>query len=93
MQRSHKIRIYPTPEQEQTLKRHAGGARFVYNWGLERWRQWVEDKKNGIRDDNPNWVKLCKVWMTARPAWGVELPGTAVTYALKHLNSAYTNRF
>ena len=55
MQRAHKIRIYPNAEQAKILRQHVGGVRFVYNWGLAAWKQWAEDKKNGVRDDNPNW--------------------------------------
>ena len=42
MQRAHKIRLNPTPEQEQWLLKACGTARFAYNWGLERWRQQYE---------------------------------------------------
>jgi putative transposase len=30
--RAHKIRLHPTPEQEDYLRRAAGTRRFVYNW-------------------------------------------------------------
>jgi putative transposase len=35
MQRAHKIRLNPTPEQEQYFRKASGTARFVYNWGLK----------------------------------------------------------
>jgi len=35
MQRAHKIRLNPTPEQQAYFRKAAGTARFVYNWGLE----------------------------------------------------------
>ena len=72
MIRAHKIRIYPTPEQEQILRQQVGGARFVYNWTLERWKKWVEDKRNGLR---------------------TSVTRTAVTYAIRSVNIAYTNHF
>ena len=93
MQRAHKIRIYPNAEQAKILRQHVGGARFVYNWGLAAWKQWVEDKKNGVRDDNPNWIKLYHKWMSERPEWAKSIPSNAMTYALKHLNTAYSNHF
>ncbi len=34
MQRAHRIRLNPTPEQEAYFRKAAGTARFVYNWGL-----------------------------------------------------------
>ena len=36
---SHKIRLYPTPEQETALKKAAGCSRFAYNWGLAQWKE------------------------------------------------------
>lgn len=93
MQRSHKIRIYPNAEQAKILRQHVGGARFVFNWGLENWKQWAEDKKNGVRDDNPNWIKLFRVWMQERPEWGATIPSSVLTYSLKNLNTAYSNHF
>lgn len=93
MQRAHKIRIYPNAEQAKILRQHVGGARFVYNWGLAAWKQWVEDKKNGVRGDNPNWIKLYHKWMSERPEWARSIPSNAMTYALKHLNTAYSNHF
>ena len=38
-----KVRLYPTKEQEQLLKQFCGAARWVYNWGLQRWKQRYED--------------------------------------------------
>ena len=93
MQRSHRIRIYPNAEQAKILRQHVGGVRFVYNWALEHWKQWAEDKKNGVRSDNPNWIKLYHKWMTERPEWAKSIPSNAMTYSLKHLNAAYSNHF
>ncbi len=39
MQRAHKIRLNPTPDQANYFWRASGTARFVYNWALERWKQ------------------------------------------------------
>jgi putative transposase len=36
--RTHKIRLNPTPEQENYFYRAAGVARFVWNWALEEYR-------------------------------------------------------
>src|SRR6202011_395571 len=37
MKTAHKIRINPTPEQVEYLKRACGTRRFIYNWGREQW--------------------------------------------------------
>jgi putative transposase len=43
---AHKIRLNPTPEQEQYFRKASGTARFVYNWGLaEVKRALSEDRK------------------------------------------------
>lgn len=34
IQRAHKIRLNPTPEQEQYFRQAAGNARFVWNWAV-----------------------------------------------------------
>lgn len=31
--KAHKIRLNPTPEQADYLRRAAGTRRFIYNWG------------------------------------------------------------
>ena len=39
MKTAHKIRMNPTPEQVEYLKRACGARRFIYNWGREQWEQ------------------------------------------------------
>jgi transposase len=39
MERAHKIRLNPTPEQEQYFKQASGNARFTWNWALAIMRQ------------------------------------------------------
>ena len=39
-----KIRLYPTPEQEQKLWQSVGTARFIYNWTLNKQE---DNYKNG----------------------------------------------
>lgn len=70
-----------------------GGVRFAYNWTLENWKRRAEEKKSGLRDDNPNWIKLSKLWTLERPEWAVELPRDAVTEAFRQVNVAFANHF
>ena len=53
---AHKIRIYPSREQEQFLKKSCGVARFAYNWGLAEWQN---QYKNGRK---PNHFMLEKLF-------------------------------
>ncbi|GCE09179.1 hypothetical protein KDAU_65080 [Dictyobacter aurantiacus] len=39
MKTAHRIRMNPTPEQVDYLKRACGTRRFVYNWGREQWEK------------------------------------------------------
>lgn len=39
IQRAHKIRLNPTPEQEQYFRQAAGNARFAWNWAVAILRQ------------------------------------------------------
>jgi len=43
MYRAHKIRLNPTPEQEQHLRQACGIARFCFNWGLAEWKRQYEE--------------------------------------------------
>ena len=46
MIKSHKIRIYPTKEQEELIHKTIGHTRFVYNYFL---RKTIDDYENGIK--------------------------------------------
>jgi putative transposase len=39
IQRAHKIRLNPTPEQEQYFRQAAGNARFAWNWAVAFMRE------------------------------------------------------
>jgi putative transposase len=43
MQRAHKIRLNPTPEQQAYFRKATGTARFVYNWGLSEVKRALDD--------------------------------------------------
>jgi len=45
MQRSHVIRLNPTPEQEVYFRKACGVARHAYNWALARWKQYRAEGK------------------------------------------------
>lgn len=46
MIKSHKIRIYPTKEQEELIHKTIGCTRFIYNYFL---RKTIDDYENGIK--------------------------------------------
>ena len=53
--RSYKFALKPTTSQEQKLRQHTGGARFVYNYLISRWRDDIrtrtEEKERGVPGD------------------------------------------
>ena len=53
MIKAHKIRLNPTPEQEEYLRQAAGTRRFVYNWGLAQWRKHYQEYQEGKREKQP----------------------------------------
>jgi putative transposase len=45
MNRSHVIRLNPTPEQEIYFRKACGMARHAYNWALARWKEYRAEGK------------------------------------------------
>ena len=64
--KAHKIRLNPTPEQEEYLRRAAGTRRFVYNWGLAEWKKHYAEYKEGQREKKPNANALKKQFQAIR---------------------------
>ena len=52
---AYKFALNPTPSQEQKLRQHTGGARFVYNYLISRWHDdihtRIEEKERGVSED------------------------------------------
>ena len=83
IQRAHKIKLKPTKVQETLLKQAAGTARFVYNWGLEKWEKMYRD------GEKCTWIYLSSLWTQERPDWAKGVTRTLQTQALNHLGGAY----
>jgi len=79
MNRSHRIALKPTPDQEALFGQHAGYARFAYNWALGEFRagidvgEWLSE-----RTLRPRWNKV--KGMIA--PWGTVLSQNAAKYAI-----------
>ena len=91
MQRAHKIRIYPTREQEIQLKKTAGCARFAYNWALAKWKSMYEDYSNGVSTEKPSALVLNKLWTQEREEWAKETARCAQTKAILNVGVAFQN--
>lgn len=43
LRKTYRFRLRPTPPQGQKLAQSAGARRFVWNWGLARWKAYYEE--------------------------------------------------
>ena len=90
--RGFKYRFYPTPEQEDLLRRTIGCCRFVYNRALHaRSEAWTLGKKSiGYAAQSSaltDWKKEPEL------AFLNEVSSVPVQQSLRHLQTAYTNFF
>lgn len=90
MLRAHKIRINPTPEQEQWLLRACGTARFAYNWGLAEWQRQYES------GEKPSAYALKKQFNAIRReqfSWSYSVSKCCVDTGFLRLDAAFKNFF
>ena len=85
-----RIRLDLNNVQTTFFERCAGTSRFVYNWGLDRWKAQYE------AGGKPSWVSLsselnaCK---TTEFPWMIKLPWAVPSTALSNLGNAFSNFF
>src|SRR6266496_5284118 len=91
MQRAHRIRLNPTPEQEAYFRKAAGTARFVYNWGLAEIKRALQEGRQ------PQHALDLKARFNAIKRetfpWVYEVTKCAVEGAFRNLAAALTNFF
>jgi putative transposase len=104
MKTAHKIRINPTAEQVEYLKRACGTRRFIYNWGREQWekqyqaykaeQETVSEAERTLKA--PSALAL-KAQFNARRAeaypWTYDVTKCVVEGAFDDLKKAYDNFF
>ena len=88
MIKSHKIRIYPTKEQEELIHKTIGCTRFVYNYFL---RKTIDDYENGIKYPGKFGFDLKS--LKEEYEWLHEVSGYSEQQALLHLDAAFKNFF
>lgn len=87
IQRAYKTELDPNNKQRTVLLKHAGSARFVYNWGLNR----VMEKNS-----KPNAMELHKELVTLKKTefpWLYDVSKCAPQEALRDLEIAFKNFF
>lgn len=87
IQRAYKTELKPNNKQRTALLKHAGSARFAYNWGLNR----VQEKTS-----KPNAMQLHRE-LNARKKddfpWMYEVSKCAMQESLRDLEKAFKNFF
>lgn len=92
--KAHKIRLNPTPEQEQYFWRASGVARFAFNWGLAEYNKRKEaGEKVKITGKGPNLIKGFVVLKSTEIPWASEVTTWAYQGAFKDLQRAISNYF
>src|SRR5215470_4413625 len=104
MKTAHRIRMNPTPEQVEYLKRACGTRRFIYNWGREQWEkqyQAYEQEQETFPEEKrtltpPSAFALKKQFNEIREqayAWTYDVTKCVVEGAFDDLSKAYDNFF
>ena len=104
MKTAHKIRMNPTPEQVEYLKRACGTRRFIYNWGREQWekqyqaykleRETIPEEQRVLKP--PSALALKKQFHAIRETaypWTYTVTKCVVEGAFDDLGRAYSNFF
>ena len=92
MIKSYKIRLFPTPEQEEIMRDSVNAARFVWNWGLA---YQMERFKNGEKHLSAYDMKkvLTQVKKQDEFAWLNGVSSQTLNMALLDLGNTYSNFF
>lgn len=94
LHRAFRYRLYPTPEQELTLRQFVGVTRLVYNLALEQrrdfWRQYRVATGGAL-----NFVSQGRevTKLRAEVDWIAAVPSTCLTQALRDLDKAFAGFF
>ena len=88
MIKSHKIRIYPTKEQEELIHKTIGCTRFIYNYFLQKT---IDDYENGIKYPGKFGFDLKS--LKEEYEWLYEVSGYSEQQTLLHLDAAFKNFF
>jgi len=86
--RGFQYRFYPTKPQEQKLAQAFGGARYVYNWGLQlRTNAWYQDQKRVNYQDTS--ALLTELKKQPEHVWLNDCSSVVLQQSLRHLQSAF----
>ena len=90
--RTYRFRLYPNREQTELLAKHFGCSRFVYNYFLSQRKE--QYRLTGKSDNYYAQAKtLTALKKQEETAWLKEVNAQTLQFAIKSLESAYTNFF
>ncbi|WP_273000821.1 RNA-guided endonuclease InsQ/TnpB family protein, partial [Hydrogenibacillus schlegelii] len=89
--RAYRYELDPNTEQRILLAKHAGAARFAYNWGLARWIE-IYEKEGRTTNAIELHRELNRLKKTDFP-WMYEVSKWAPQEALRDLEKAFQNFF
>ena len=90
MQLTHKIALEPTKQQKEYFQKAAGTSRFVWNWGLAKWK---ENYSLGMK---PNAMALKKAFNAIKYKeypWLKEMHRDTHAQPFAHLKKAWDRFF
>ena len=92
IQRTYRMRVYPTSAQQATLARWFGAARWAWNHSLER-----RTKAYRRRGESVSGVDVSRALSglkgTNRYSWLAEIPATVITQKLRDQDRSFVNFF
>lgn len=92
MVKGHKIRLFPTKEQEKLFYKHIGSCRFIYNWGLAT--QIKQYQETGKKFSSFDLIKqLTPLKKQDEYNWLNEVSNVSLVNSFRDLNSAYQRFF
>ena len=92
MEKAHSYRFYPTPEQDNLLRRTLGCVRLGYNKALhERIQEWYEQQERIGYNETSSMVTAWK--QEEELAFLNEVSCVPLQQGLRHLQKAFTNFF
>ena len=90
--RTYRFRIYPKASQLELLAKHFGCTRFVYNYFLNQRQEQYKEK--GCSDNYYAQAKaLTELKKQEETAWLKDVNSQTLQFALRNLETAYTNFF
>lgn len=92
MIKSFKIRLFPTPEQEELIWRHIGSCRFIWNWMLAKQQELYEQGEKHLSGFSMmNLLKPLK--NDGEHEWLYEVSNASLQVVCRDLDKAYSGFF